>query len=136
MLLYLSVELLQEIGGQLCDTSHPCSSVSLRPFSQLAGPDQKSLRQICNGVSFAIEPLFFSYLVLNKDKLRIDMGRDFLEALTTGETGWSPYAKTLHMKPAKPAEERKGVGLNRSETVMQELLASTLGSLNNVRTVM
>ncbi|KAJ7103849.1 hypothetical protein C8R44DRAFT_887355 [Mycena epipterygia] len=117
MLLDLSVELLQEIGGQL------------------AGPDQKSLRQTCKGVSFAIEPLFFSYLVLNKDELRIGMGRGFLEALATGETGWSRYAKTLRMKPTRPAEERRGVGLNRSETVMQELFASVLGSLNNVRTV-
>jgi len=96
-------------------------------------PDYKSLRYICRGVSSAIEPLFFSYLVLGTDELRMDMGRGFLEALATGRTGWSRYAKTFHMKLAR---ERKSVGLHRSVTVAQELLASALGSLSNVRTVM
>ncbi|KAF8149739.1 hypothetical protein K438DRAFT_1866336 [Mycena galopus ATCC 62051] len=114
MLLDLSVELLQEIGDQL------------------ARPDHMSLRQICRSVGAAIEPLFFSSLVLLKDELRIDMGRGFLESLATGETGWSRYAQRLHIKSAK---KWTGLGLHRSETMMQELFASVLGSLSNIRTV-
>ncbi|KAF7344165.1 hypothetical protein MVEN_01706700 [Mycena venus] len=91
-----------------------------------------SLRQTCRSVGAAIEPLFFSSLVLLKDELRIDMGRGFLEALATGETGWSRYAQRLHIKSAK---KRTGAGVHRSETMMQELLASALGSLSNIRTV-
>ncbi|KAJ7328334.1 hypothetical protein DFH08DRAFT_1084483 [Mycena albidolilacea] len=114
MLLDLSVELLQEIGDQL------------------ARPDHMSLRQICRSVGAAIEPLFFSSLVLLKEELRIDMGRGFLEALATGQTGWSRYAQRLDIKSAK---KWRGAGLQRSDTMMQELLASVLGSLSNIRTV-
>ncbi|KAJ6557568.1 hypothetical protein B0H19DRAFT_1148106 [Mycena capillaripes] len=114
MLLVLSVELLQEIGDQL------------------ARPDHMSLRQTCRSVGAVIEPLFFSSLVLLKDELRIDMGRGFLEALATGETGWSRYARRLHIKSA---DKWTGAGVHRSETMMQELLASALGSLSNIRTV-
>ncbi|KAJ7103900.1 hypothetical protein C8R44DRAFT_887396 [Mycena epipterygia] len=116
MLLDLSVELLQEIGGHL------------------ARPEQKSLRQICKSVSIAVEPQFFSSLVLEKEELRIDMGRGFLEALATGETGWSRYSQTLHIKSATN-RRRKGAGLSRSEAAMKDLLASVLGSLSNVQTV-
>jgi hypothetical protein len=91
-----------------------------------------SLRQICRSVGAAIEPLFFSSLVLLKEELRIDMGRGFLEALATGQTGWSRYAQRLDIKSAK---KWTGAGLQRSETMMQELLASVLGSLSNIRTV-
>jgi hypothetical protein len=91
-----------------------------------------SLRQICRSVGAAIEPLFFSSLVLLKDELHIDMGRGFLEALATGETGWSQYAQRLHIKSAR---NWTGAGLHRSETMMQKLLASALGSLSNIRTV-
>ncbi|KAJ7103899.1 hypothetical protein C8R44DRAFT_887395 [Mycena epipterygia] len=116
MLLDLSTELLQEIGGQV----------------KSSGPEQKSLRQICKSVSIAIEPQFFSSLVLEKEELRIDMGRGFLEALATGETGWSRYAQTLHIDSAP---NRKGAGLSRSEAAMKDLLASVLGSLTNIQTV-
>jgi hypothetical protein len=92
-----------------------------------------SLRQTCRNVGAAIDPLFFSSIVLLKDELRIDTGRGFLEALATGETGWSRYAQRLHIKSAK---KRTGAGVHRSETMMQVLLASTLGALSNIRTVM
>ncbi|KAJ7727342.1 hypothetical protein B0H14DRAFT_3001701 [Mycena olivaceomarginata] len=114
MLLDLSVELLQEIGDQL------------------ARPDHMSLRQICRSVGAAIEPIFFSSLVLLKEELHIDMGRGFLEALATGQTGWSRYAQRLDIKSAN---KWTGAGLQRSDAIMQELLASVLGSLSNIRIV-
>ncbi|KAF8145101.1 hypothetical protein K438DRAFT_1992149 [Mycena galopus ATCC 62051] len=116
------------------DSSPQCSLICRWNYYKRSGTrsDHKSLRQICRSVGTAIEPLFFSSLVLLKDKLRINMGRDFLEALATGETGWSRYARRLHIKSA---EEWAGAGWNRSDTMMQELFASVLASLGNIRTV-
>ncbi|KAJ7491345.1 hypothetical protein B0H11DRAFT_2008761 [Mycena galericulata] len=109
MLVNLSVEVLEEIGGKLSQKDHA------------------NLRAVCKDLDAAMRRLFFSCLVLRLNQLRSESGLRFLKALATGETGWSSYARTLRMKPGKEDEES-----DISDTEMQSLLASTLRDLVNI----
>ncbi|KAJ7094872.1 hypothetical protein C8R44DRAFT_814062 [Mycena epipterygia] len=119
MLLDISVELLHEIGGQL------------------ASVDQKNLRRICKDLSVSMEPLVFSCLSLKTNQLHLEHGLQMLKALATGETGWSQYVKTLRIRRNQQIQKDTvgDLGVIRSDSEMQELLASALGSITNVRAV-
>ncbi|KAJ7115016.1 hypothetical protein C8R44DRAFT_881055 [Mycena epipterygia] len=119
MLLDISVELLHEIG------------------TQLGSLDHKNLRRVCKDLSVSMEPLVFSYLCLKVNELHLEGGLQILETLATGETGWSRYVKTLKIRRNQEIEQDVGgaVGVNRSNSRMQKLLASAVGSMINVQTV-
>ncbi|KAF7351563.1 hypothetical protein MSAN_01588800 [Mycena sanguinolenta] len=103
MLLDLSVELLEAIG------------------TQLPQPDHAILRQFL--------ACFFSVLTLNTSRNGLDeYGVDKLKALATGGTGWSLHAKTLHIIPAKMAND------DHDEKPV-DLLAAALSSLSKIQTV-
>ncbi|KAF7351587.1 F-box domain-containing protein [Mycena sanguinolenta] len=80
MLLDLSVELLQEIAGELTQR------------------EQAVLRSVCKDLNDSVGPLFFSILVLkiNRNGLIKDTVYK-LKVLGTGGTGWSLHAKTLRI---------------------------------------
>ncbi|KAJ7488079.1 hypothetical protein FB451DRAFT_1391030 [Mycena latifolia] len=115
-MLSLSVELVQEIGAELSRV------------------DLKRLRAVCKDVGLAINPLFFSALVLWTQHLRLETGLHVLTSLASGKSGWSPYAKTLTIKPGETPKAGPGAD-DRSDSAMQELLAAALGSLTKIRTV-
>ncbi|KAJ7484537.1 hypothetical protein FB451DRAFT_1232811 [Mycena latifolia] len=81
-------------------------------------------------------PLFFSSIALpsqhvcHKDSIWI------LESLATGKTGWSSYAKTLHISSGTPRWiDKENVVSDLSESARQELLASAFRSMTNIRSV-
>ncbi|KAJ7690956.1 hypothetical protein B0H17DRAFT_1201314 [Mycena rosella] len=122
MISTLSVELLQEIRGKL------------------AKSDQKSLRAACMEIGLAVNPLFFSSLILTTRDLRQEANMHILTALASGETGWSPYAKTLTLRPTNDSYrpiivEARDAWSNLPDSAMQELLTSALRSMMNLRTV-
>ncbi|KAJ7115025.1 hypothetical protein C8R44DRAFT_855572 [Mycena epipterygia] len=121
MLLDLSVELLHEIGGQ----------------PELDRSDHRSLRRVCKALSFAMEPLVFSYILLRSNELRLERELQILQTLATGKTRWSQYVKTLRITQHRnQVEEDINIDSNLPDFAMQELLASALGFMRNVRTVM
>ncbi|KAJ6517257.1 hypothetical protein C8R47DRAFT_1312802 [Mycena vitilis] len=116
----LSTELVQEIGMKLTKS------------------DQKYLRAACKDIGLAINPLFFSSLVLRTKNLSLDTGINNLTALASGKTGWSQYTKSLSILPgpwqnheADEAPERPHI----SDNAMRGLVASALTSLKNIRAV-
>ncbi|KAJ7444492.1 hypothetical protein FB451DRAFT_1294198 [Mycena latifolia] len=118
MFLDLCVELLQEIANQLDRSDH------------------KSLRAVCKDLSFAMEPLFFSSLVLKTHELRHH--RWFFQALATEKTGWTPFIKTLRIISGQlelDSEEVADMGLPLPEHATQDLLISALWSIRNARTI-
>ncbi|KAJ6552880.1 hypothetical protein B0H19DRAFT_155344 [Mycena capillaripes] len=118
MLLDLYVELLQEIAGNL-DTD-----------------DHRSFRAVCKDINFAMEPLFFSSIALNRPHVHLRFER-FLwifETLATGKTGWSRYARTLKIVGEGWIEEEEKTS-NLSDTAMRELFVSALASMKNIQTV-
>ncbi|KAJ6566620.1 hypothetical protein B0H19DRAFT_1257818 [Mycena capillaripes] len=120
MLLDLSVELLEEIGVQLAQKDHA------------------NLRAVCKDLGGAMQRLFFSSLILRTgEEMQSENGVEMLKALATGKTGWSYYTRTLRIQPGMFTKTREQLALEStiSEGEMQELLASTLKWMTNVRTV-
>ncbi|KAJ7488062.1 hypothetical protein FB451DRAFT_1529078 [Mycena latifolia] len=117
-MLSLCAELIQEIGNKLVRI------------------DQKCLRAVCKDIGLAINPLFFSTLVLKTQSLHSENGIYILKALASGDTGWSTYAMTLTIQPGGILEGRADSRFDISDSAVQELLASALGSLMNIRVVM
>ncbi|KAJ6528744.1 hypothetical protein DFH09DRAFT_1045450 [Mycena vulgaris] len=117
MFLDLCVELLQQIGDQLEMIDH------------------KSLRAVCKDLSFVMEPLFFSSLALDTTRLRLGSGRHIMETLATGESGWSRYAKTLQIAPGRSEGNPVADTGSCAFWKAQDLLASALGSMEKVQTV-
>ncbi|KAJ6579155.1 hypothetical protein DFH09DRAFT_1147755 [Mycena vulgaris] len=119
MLLDLPTEILQEIE------------------SQLERIDHKRLRAVCKDLRLAMDPLFFSSLVLDLHQLRLESGREFQETLVAGQTGWSLYAKTLTIIPGKKPEWHQLADPRgpKSEDANGHLLSSALGSMKNVQAV-
>ncbi|KAF7345702.1 hypothetical protein MVEN_01590200 [Mycena venus] len=115
MLLDLSVELLQEIAFNL-DSS-----------------DYRNFRAVCKDTSFAMEPLFFSTIVLSRQHLRLKSGHWILRSLASGETGWSKYAKTLRFARGNQINAWEEAS-RLSDTAMQELLTRALWSMMNINT--
>ncbi|KAF7351543.1 hypothetical protein MSAN_01586700 [Mycena sanguinolenta] len=111
MLLDLSVELLEAIGTQLPQRDHAI------------------LRQVCKDLNGAVSRLFFSVLTLTTSRNGLDEdGLEKLKVLAKGETGWSLHARTLHIIPAKKAND------DHDEKPI-DVLAAALGSLSNIQTV-
>ncbi|KAJ6588989.1 hypothetical protein B0H19DRAFT_1102374 [Mycena capillaripes] len=115
MLSELPIELLQDIGDQLRKT------------------DQKRLRAVCKDLRLAMNPLFFSDLVLDTQSLHLNEGIQLLTALASGKTAWTPFAKSVTIRPLKWQDNVEG---DRSDDAMEELFDAALGSLKNVRSVM
>ncbi|KAF7343918.1 hypothetical protein MVEN_01680500 [Mycena venus] len=123
MLSTLTIELLQEIAAEL------------------AMPEKKRLRAVCKDIGLAINPLFFSALVLNVNQLRQEIGLYILKALASGESGWSHYATSLRIIDsvsgtmqeieAQQKRERRDI----SDDAMHDLLVSALRSLTNIRSM-
>ncbi|KAJ6536286.1 hypothetical protein B0H19DRAFT_1183120 [Mycena capillaripes] len=121
MLLDLSAELLEEIG------------------SKLPQGDHANLRAVCKVLDPAMQRLFFSVLVLTlgehpKRDDSIPMLLDMLQALGTGKTGRSIHARTLRIQRGK-RRYQEVAALPESEYEMKDLLASALGSIPKIRTV-
>ncbi|KAK7031950.1 hypothetical protein R3P38DRAFT_3508291 [Favolaschia claudopus] len=76
-ILDLPLELLQEITDKLPPTEH------------------KSLRTVCRTLNLAVAPRFFSTLVLDVHKYRLETSLSHLEAVGRGNTLWSRYARRL-----------------------------------------
>ncbi|KAJ7173268.1 hypothetical protein C8R46DRAFT_1347997 [Mycena filopes] len=116
MIQSLCVDVVQEIGKQLPRRA------------------QKDLRAACRSTGDAVAPLFFSFVVLNTTYLRRETAIWGLEHLATGESGWSMHAKTLKIAPSQTyvrALDKDPI----SESALQALFTSALGSLMNVRHV-
>jgi hypothetical protein len=140
MLLDLSLELLEEIGSQVCRThSTMIDSLILTLYStQLAPTDHANLRTSCKVLSGAMGRLFFSVLNLKTNQLLTADGIQMLETLADGRTGWTLYTRTVCIKPGNEAETREGDDephLTRPES-MRDLLASALGSMPKISTVL
>ncbi|KAJ7814717.1 hypothetical protein B0H13DRAFT_2139728 [Mycena leptocephala] len=107
MLSILSIELLQEIGSE-------------------------SFRAVSKDIGLCINPLFFADFVLKTQQLHLETVVDILMAIASGETGWSPYAKSMKIVQGRPPETGKA---NISDEAIQNLLAAALGTMLKVRTV-
>ncbi|KAF7345687.1 hypothetical protein MVEN_01588500 [Mycena venus] len=122
MILSLSVEILQEIGVMLFKLA-----------------DQKSLRSVCRVLGLAINPLFFSTVVLDIHSRRLDESLSYLEALANGKTGWSQYAQSLKITRLSPGggfmKKEDFPQLQSAHRRMEQSLRSALESLKNVRIV-
>ncbi|KAF7351594.1 F-box domain-containing protein [Mycena sanguinolenta] len=120
MLLDLSAGLLQEIAGELTQ------------------PDHAVLRAVCKDLNSAVCPLFFSRLVL-KIK-RHGMMHDTvqkLEALASGATGWSFYAKTLRIDIPVLSNYHLNITAAAVDNArLASLLGTALASLPRIQTVM
>ncbi|KAJ7186640.1 hypothetical protein C8R46DRAFT_1024669 [Mycena filopes] len=112
MLLNLSVDLFEEIA------------------SELARSDHKNLRAVCRDISVAIDPFFFSLITIRTRPLHLKEGTWLLEALASGQSKWSTYAKTLLIEPGNVH-----LAFNPREDAQCKLLASALGSLKAIRTL-
>ncbi|KAF7368273.1 hypothetical protein MVEN_00148300 [Mycena venus] len=113
----LPTELLQEIG---------------------VGQDHKSLRAVCKALRIAINPLFFSSVVIQLSAQRPDKGLSRLETIASGETGWSTFACALtihcdlyHYGLEKLDDEVQAACYSR----MKESLLPALESLKTIRTI-
>ncbi|KAF8180544.1 hypothetical protein K438DRAFT_1842109 [Mycena galopus ATCC 62051] len=84
--------------------------------------------------------LFFSVLVLKTNREhQTEDGVQLLTALASGSTGWSSYAKALHILPAKALSQEAEQALmpqDKNLDLSVELLSAALASLPNIRTVM
>ncbi|KAF8175914.1 hypothetical protein K438DRAFT_1939535 [Mycena galopus ATCC 62051] len=117
MLLDLSVELLEEICGQLAQSDHG------------------NLRAVCKDLSGALCRLFFSVLVLRTNQQHhSEHGVQLLTALAGGETGWALYAHTLRIIPIQGASQA-GASLTSHDKALLDLLAAALASLPKIRNV-
>ncbi|KAJ7643403.1 hypothetical protein DFH06DRAFT_1333651 [Mycena polygramma] len=122
MILSLPLEILHAIGAQ---ASHP---------------DRESLRAVCRTVALAINPLFFSSVTLDiHNRGRVDESHCFLEALASGETGWSRFARKLTIARLSPGGEwikkEEFDEVQRAHVRMEKFLRPALESLKNVRSV-
>ncbi|KAJ6580741.1 hypothetical protein B0H19DRAFT_1112255 [Mycena capillaripes] len=127
-ILAFSIELLQEI------------------FYRIPS-DHKHLRVVCKNFNFAIAPLFFSSVLLDVQQSGLELGLSHLEALATGNTSWSQFARTLKIERLSPSYKfpaSKAVQEDKQDTDnelkladerMKKFLPSALESLKNVRTV-
>jgi hypothetical protein len=111
-------------------------AVAHSPSSQLIKVDQQHLRAVCQEIGLAINPLFFSTLVLKTRHLRLEADVCVLTALASGKTGWCSHAKTLNISHGSSPGREKVERLDLSDEAMQNLLAAALGTMMNVRTVM
>ncbi|KAJ7186627.1 hypothetical protein C8R46DRAFT_1057595 [Mycena filopes] len=116
MLLNLLVDLFEEIA------------------SELARSDHKNLRAVCRDISLAIDPFFFSSITIRTRPLHLKEGTWLLEALASGQSRWSTYAKTLLIEPGN-VPWGKELAFNPREEAQCKLLASALGSLKAIRTL-
>ncbi|KAF7351545.1 hypothetical protein MSAN_01587000 [Mycena sanguinolenta] len=111
MLLDLSAELLEVIGAELTHT------------------DYAVLRQVCKDLNGAVYRFFFSDLVLKiSGNGPSEVGVQKLKTLAAGATGWSLYATTLRIVPAKAG----GEGDHGGKLID---LAAALATLSNIQTV-
>ncbi|KAJ6514196.1 hypothetical protein C8R47DRAFT_1063968 [Mycena vitilis] len=122
-ILSLSVELVQEIA-------------------YMVPADHKQLRSTCKNLSFAIAPLFFSSVLVDVQQSRLEVGLSHLDALSTGNTPWSQFARTLKIEHLRPAFLGAGTDPKYTEDELQlakerfnQLIEPALESLKNVRTV-
>lgn len=91
---------------------------------------------MCKDLRLAINPLFFSALVLNTQPLLLESAIPFLTALASGQTGWSAHAHSLTIKPGKWLDkESRNSQLDLSHDAMRDLLASALESMVNIHSV-
>ncbi|KAJ7476759.1 hypothetical protein FB451DRAFT_1396986 [Mycena latifolia] len=127
MFLDLSVELLQEIGSQVCEALSYWTC-----FTNHSHRSRSPTIEVYLG--FAIDPLFFSSLVLRTNQLRLEDGESFLQTLATGKAGWTSYAKALTITPGRTRDVDKvaEIGVQMSD---QGLFALALGSLKSIRKV-
>ncbi|KAJ6529283.1 hypothetical protein B0H19DRAFT_1083039 [Mycena capillaripes] len=115
----LPAELLQEIGG-----NWEC--------------DQKNLRTVCKSLRDAINPLYFSTVTVVLSGQRPDRGLCRLEAIASGETSWSTYARTLSISAnnyyydnERLEEEDKNPFFQR----IKQSLDPALASLKHIKTL-
>ncbi|KAJ6510745.1 hypothetical protein C8R45DRAFT_1161671 [Mycena sanguinolenta] len=113
MLLDLSTELLEAIGGQ----------------PELTHSDHSILRQVCKDLNGAVSRLYFAILTVQTNSNGVtENGFQKLKALAAGGTGWSLYAKTARIVPT--------IQTNREgDDRVVDLLAAALASLTNIQTV-
>ncbi|KAJ6457911.1 hypothetical protein C8R45DRAFT_1032277 [Mycena sanguinolenta] len=119
MLLDLSVELLEAIAVQLTQ------------------PDHAVLRAVCKDLNTAVCPLFFSALVLKlKRHGLMDDTVQKLEALASGATGWSSYAKTLRIDIPVLSNYHLNIQVASVDNArLAGLLGAALAALPRVQTV-
>ncbi|KAJ6567016.1 hypothetical protein B0H19DRAFT_1374352 [Mycena capillaripes] len=82
----LSAELLQEIAFKIPS-------------------ENKHLRATCKYINSAIAPLFFSSIILDLQYALVKKSVVYLEALSTGKSAWSPFARTLTIRRLSPTLE-------------------------------
>ncbi|KAF8144811.1 hypothetical protein K438DRAFT_2029034 [Mycena galopus ATCC 62051] len=119
MLLNLSVQLLEAIAIQLTQ------------------PDHAVLRAVCKDLNSAVGPLFFSVLALKIQRYGLmDDTVQTLEALASGATGWSFYAKTLRI--AIPVLSNYHLNIQAApvnNARLAGLLGAALAALPRIQTV-
>ncbi|KAJ7066133.1 hypothetical protein C8F01DRAFT_1122284 [Mycena amicta] len=81
LFLDLAVELVQEVA------------------SYLDIEDQASVRAACKYLQLAVDPLFFVIVLIPSDRLNLATTTTFLEALESGNTGWSKHGTVLAICP-------------------------------------
>ncbi|KAF8128493.1 hypothetical protein K438DRAFT_1984485 [Mycena galopus ATCC 62051] len=83
-ILNLSLELLQEITDRI-------------------PADHGQLRVVCWTLNHAVARSFFSSVLLDVHSSRLEAGLSYLEALATGATPWSEFARNLTIKRLSPS---------------------------------
>ncbi|KAF8166098.1 hypothetical protein K438DRAFT_1857552 [Mycena galopus ATCC 62051] len=124
-ILDLSLELLQEITDRI--PAH-----------------HGQLRVVCWSLNYAVAPSFFSSVLLDVHSSRLEIGISHLEALATGTTGWSEFARNLTIKRLSPSlvvdpnedHVNDEYQLELAEARLEHVLRPALESLKGVRTVL
>lgn len=96
------------------------------------------LQVVCKNFNSAVARSFFSSLVLDVHRSRLELGLSHLEALAAGNTQWSQFARTLKIKRLSPAVAT-GVDANELQVVesrLEQFLRPALDSLKNIQTVL
>ncbi|KAJ7817702.1 hypothetical protein B0H14DRAFT_2841915, partial [Mycena olivaceomarginata] len=82
--------------------------------------EHSKLRVVCKNFKSAVARSFFSSLVLDVHRSRLELGLSHLEALAAGNTQWSQFARTLKIKCLSPAVAA-GVDANELQVVESRL---------------